>query len=104
MFFYGLLIYGFSKEYILLWYDFTEYLILAAAVITFVKKFELILILFLFKLFILDLVHSLVILFVVGIKKNLIVILQLLIIKKQWLVKCCILMKNHYHVQKVLDN
>ncbi|CAF0870240.1 unnamed protein product [Rotaria sp. Silwood1] len=38
MFFYGLLIYGFSKEYIVLWYDFTEYLILAAAVITVVKK------------------------------------------------------------------
>ena len=38
MFFYGLLIYGFSKEYIVLWYDFTEYLILALAVITVVKK------------------------------------------------------------------
>ena len=38
MFFYGMLIYGFSKEYIVLWYDFTEYLILAAAVITVVKK------------------------------------------------------------------
>ncbi|CAF1583043.1 unnamed protein product [Rotaria magnacalcarata] len=38
MFFYGLLVYGFSKEYIVLWYDFTEYLILAAAVITVVKK------------------------------------------------------------------
>ncbi|CAF0863118.1 unnamed protein product [Adineta steineri] len=38
MFFYGLIIYGFSKEYIVLWYDFTEYLILAAAVITVVKK------------------------------------------------------------------
>jgi len=38
MFFYGLLIYGFSKEYIVLWYDFTEYLILAAAVITVVKN------------------------------------------------------------------
>jgi len=38
MFFYGLLIYGFSKEYIVLWYDFTEYLILAAAVIAVVKK------------------------------------------------------------------
>jgi hypothetical protein len=40
MFFYGLLVYGFSKEYIVLWYDFTEYLILAAAVITVVKKYE----------------------------------------------------------------
>ena len=38
MFFYGLLVYGFSKEHIVLWYDFTEYLILAAAVITVVKK------------------------------------------------------------------
>ena len=38
MFFYGLLVYGFSREYIVLWYDFTEYLILAAAVITVVKK------------------------------------------------------------------
>ncbi|CAF1359056.1 unnamed protein product [Adineta ricciae] len=38
MFFYGLLVYGFSKEYIVLWYDFTEYIILAAAVITVVKK------------------------------------------------------------------
>lgn len=38
MFFYGLLIYGFSKEHIVLWYDFTEYLILAAAVVTVVKK------------------------------------------------------------------
>jgi F-type H+-transporting ATPase subunit b len=38
MFFYGLIVYGFSKEYIVLWYDFTEYLILAAAVITVVKK------------------------------------------------------------------
>jgi F-type H+-transporting ATPase subunit b len=38
MFFYGLLIYGFSKEWIVLWYDFSEYLILAAAVITVVKK------------------------------------------------------------------
>jgi len=37
-FFYGLLIYGFSKEYIVLWYDFTEYLILAIAVITVVKN------------------------------------------------------------------
>lgn len=39
MFFYGLLVYGFSKEHIVLWYDFTEYLILAAAVITVVKKY-----------------------------------------------------------------
>jgi hypothetical protein len=38
MFFYGLLIYGFSKEYIVLWYDFTEYIIFAAAVITVAKK------------------------------------------------------------------
>lgn len=38
MFFYGLVVYGFSKEHIVLWYDFTEYLILAAAVITVVKK------------------------------------------------------------------
>ncbi|CAF1129113.1 unnamed protein product [Rotaria sordida] len=38
MFFYGLLIYGFKKEYIVLWYDFTEYLILAIAVIAVVKK------------------------------------------------------------------
>jgi len=38
MFFYGLLIYGFSKEYIVWWYDVTEYLILAAAVITVIKK------------------------------------------------------------------
>ncbi|CAF0871041.1 unnamed protein product [Adineta ricciae] len=38
MFFYGLIIYGFSKEYIVLWYDFTEYIILAAAVMTVVKK------------------------------------------------------------------
>jgi len=38
MFFYGLLVYGFSKELIVLWYDFTEYIILAAAVITVVKK------------------------------------------------------------------
>jgi hypothetical protein len=84
MFFYGLLVYGFSKEYIVLWYDFTEYLILAAAVITVVKKFELIFILYFYlNDFILDLVHLLEILFEVGIKKKLIVIRQLLIILKQ---------------------
>jgi F-type H+-transporting ATPase subunit b len=38
MFFYGLLVYGFSKEYIVLWYDFTEYLILAASAMIVVKK------------------------------------------------------------------
>ena len=38
MFFYGLVVDGFSKEHIVLWYDFTEYLILVAAVITAVKK------------------------------------------------------------------
>jgi len=38
MFFYGLVIWGFSKEHIVLWYDFSEYLILTIAVITVVKK------------------------------------------------------------------
>ncbi len=74
-----------------LWCDCTEYLILAAAVITVVKQYE-IFTMFLFNeffLFNVDIVHPLMMFFEVGIKKKFIDIHQLLIIPKPWVEKYC---------------